>query len=332
MFGMRRREFITLLGGAAAAWPLAARAQQPERMRRIGVLQAINESDPEGQLRKAPFVRGLQKFGWTEGANVMIDYRWGGSDADRIRLYAAELTGMRPDVIWTSGALPLLALKRATRDIPIIFTQVYDPVGSGFVASLTRPGGNITGFTLGEFSMGGKILEVLKEVAPQVSRVAVILNLDQPPHVAMWRAIEATTLSFAVRLTPADVQGPAEIERAIEAFAREPNGGLIVLPGPIAIAHRELISALAARHRLPAAYPFRFFVTDGGLVSYGANPADQSRQAAGYVDRILKGEKPADLPVQQPTKFELVINLKTAKALGLEIPAILLARFDEVIE
>ena len=328
---MKRREFITLLGGVAA-WPQAARAQQPDRVRRIGVLQPLNESDPEGQLRKVVFLRGLQKFGWKEGANVMIDYRWGGSDADRIRLYAAELSGMRPDVIWTTGALGLLPLKRATRDIPIVFTQVYDPVGSGFVTSLTRPGGNITGFTLGEFSMGGKILEVLKEVAPQVSRVAVILNLDQPPHVAMWRAIEATAPSFGVRLTPADVQGPAEIERAIEAFAREPNGGLIVLPGPIAIIHRELITALAARHRLPAAYAFRFFVTDGGLVSYGVDAADQSRQAAGYVDRILKGEKPADLPVQQPTKFELVINLKTAKALGLEIPPMLLARFDEVIE
>jgi putative tryptophan/tyrosine transport system substrate-binding protein len=330
---MRRREFITLLGGAAVAWPVAARAQQqPDRVRRIGVLQPINESDPEGQVRKAAFVRGLQKFGWTEGANVMIDYRWGGSDTDRIRRYAAELTGMRPEVIWTTGALALLPLKRATRDIPIVFTQVYDPVGSGFVTSLTRPGGNITGFTLGEFSMGGKILEVLKEVAPQVSRVAVILNLDQPPHVAMWRAIESTAVSFGVRLTPADVQGPAEIERAIEAFAREPNGGLIVLPGPIAIVHRELITALAARHRLPAAYGFRFFVTDGGLVSYGVDPADQSRQAASYVDRILKGEKPADLPVQQPTKFELVINLKTAKALGLEVPPTLLARADEVIE
>jgi putative ABC transport system substrate-binding protein len=239
---------------------------------------------------------------------------------------------MRPDVIWTTGALALLPLKRATRDIPIVFTQVFDPVGSGFVASLTRPGGNITGFTLGEFSMGGKLLEVLKEVAPRVSRVAVVLNLDQPPHVAMWRAIEATGPSFGVRLTPADVQGPAEIERAIEAFAREPNGALIVLPGPIAIAHRELIRALAARHRLPAAYGFRYFVTDGGLVSYGVDAADQSRQAAGYVDRILKGEKPADLPVQQPTRFELVINHKTAKALGLTVPETVLARADEIIE
>jgi putative tryptophan/tyrosine transport system substrate-binding protein len=329
---MRRRAFIGLLGGAAAAWPRAARAQQPGRVRRIGVLQPINESDPEGQLRKAAFVGGLQKFGWTEAANVMIDYRWGGSDAERIRLHAAELTGMRPDVIWTSGALGLLPLKRATRDIPIVFSQIYDPVGSGFVASLTHPGGNITGFTMGEFSMGGKILEVLKEVAPRVNRVAVILNLDQPPHVAMWRAIEATAPSFGVRLTAADVQGPAEIERAIEAFAREPNGGLIVLPGPITIVHRELIIALAAQHRLPAAYGFRFFVTSGGLVSYGVDPADQSRQAAGYVARILKGETPADLPVQQPTKFELVINLKTAKALGIDVPPTMLTRADEVIE
>jgi putative tryptophan/tyrosine transport system substrate-binding protein len=329
---IRRREFITLLGGAAATWPLAARAQQGDRVRRIGVLQAIGESDPEAQLRKMAFVGGLQKFGWTEGTNLMIDYRWAGGDADRIRLYATELTGMRPDVIWTSGALPLLPLKRATRTIPIIFTQIYDPVGSGFVASLTRPGGNITGFTLGEFSMGGKILEVLKEVAPRVNRVAVILNLEQPPHVAMWRSIEATAPLFGVRLTPADMQGPAEIEHTIEAFAREPNGGLIVLPGPISIAHRELITALAARHRLPAAYGFRFFVTSGGLVSYGIDSGEQSRQAAGYVDRILKGEKPGDLPVQQPTKFELVINLKTAKALGLEIPPTLLARADEVIE
>jgi ABC-type uncharacterized transport system substrate-binding protein len=329
---MKRREFISLLGGAAATWPLAARAEQGGRMRRIGVLQAVGESDPEAQLRRRAFVGNLQKLGWTEGANVTIDYRWAGGDADRIRLYATELTGMRPDVIWTSGALPLLPLKRATRTIPIVFTQIYDPVGSGFVASLTRPGGNITGFTLGEFSMGGKILEVLKEAAPQVNRVAVILNLEQPPHVAMWRSIEATAPLFGVRLTPADMQGPAEIEHTIEAFAREPNGGLIVLPGPISIAHRELITALAARHRLPAAYAFRFFVTGGGLVSYGIDSAEQSRQAAGYVDRILKGENPGDLPVQQPTKFELVINLKTAKALGLDVPPSLLARADEVIE
>ena len=329
---MRRREFITLLGGTTAAWPLATRAQQPERMRRIGVLLATNESDFDQLAFKEAFVRGLQKLGWAAGTNVLIDYRWGGGDHDRIRLYAAELAGMRPDVIWTTGGLTLLALKRATHIIPIIFTSIYDPVGSGFVASLARPDGNITGFTSGEFSMGGKILEVLKEVVPQVSRVAVVLDLEQPPHVALWRAIEATAQSFGVRLTPADVQGPAEIERAIEALAREPNGGLIVLGGPITTTHRELIAALAVRHRLPTASGFRYFVTSGSLVSYGVDQVEQSRQAAGYVDRILKGERPADLPVQQPTKFELVINLRTAKALGLEIPPVLLARADEVIE
>jgi putative tryptophan/tyrosine transport system substrate-binding protein len=328
----RRREFIALIGGAVTAWPLVARAQQPERMRRIGVLQYINESDPELQRRVAVFVQGLQKLGWREGANLVIDYRYGADDFEQMRRDAAELVGLKPDVIWTSGGLGLLSLKRATHSIPIVFTTVYDPVGSGYVASLARPGGNVTGFTLGEFSLGGKMLEVLKEVVPQVSRVAVILNLEQPPHVAMWRAVEAMAQSFGVSLTATDVQDPAEIERAIEAFAREPNGGLIVLPGPITVNHREMIIALAARHRLPAVYPFRFFVTSGGLVSYGADPFDQSRQAVAYVDRILKGEKPEDLPIQQPTKFEFVINLKTAKALGVTIPPSLLARADEVIE
>ena len=329
---MRRRNFIAGLASTTAAWPVAARSKQPERMRRIGVLQYINESDPELQRRVAVFVQGLQKLGWREGANLVIDYRYGADDSEQMRRDAAELVGLKPDVIWTSGGLGLLSLKRATHSIPIVFTTVYDPVGSGYVASLARPGGNITGFTLGEFSLGGKMLEVLKEVVPQVSRVAVILNLEQPPHVAMWRAVEAMAQSFGVSLTATDVQDPAEIERAIEAFAREPNGGLIVLPGPITINHREMIVALAARHRLPAAYPFRFFVTSGGLVSYGIDLAGQTRQAAGYVDRILKGEKPADLPIQQPTKFELVINLKTAKALGLTVPQSILARADEVIE
>ena len=329
---MQRREFITILGGTAITWPLAVRAQQPERMRRIGVLQYINKGDPELQRRISVFVQGLQKLGWREGTNLVIDYRYGAEDSERIRLDAAELVGLKPDVIWTSGGLGLLTLKRATHSIPIVFSGVYDPVGSGYVASLARPGGNITGFTLGEFSMGGKMLEALKEVVPQVSRVAVILNLEQPPHVAMWRAIEAIAQSFGVSLIATDVQDPAEIERAIEALAHEPNGGLIVLPGPITNNHRELIIALAARHRLPAAYPFRYFVTSGGLVSYGADPFDQSRQAAAYVDRILKGEKPSDLPVQQPTKYELVINLKTAKTLGLTVPPALLARADEVIE
>jgi ABC-type uncharacterized transport system substrate-binding protein len=327
---MKRREFITLLGGAAA-WPIAARAQQPERMRRIGVLQAITD-DAEGRLRATAFAGTLQKLGWTQGSNIAIEYRWAGGDVERIRRYAAEVIALQPDVIWTSGALPLLPLKRATSTIPIVFSQVFDPVGSGFVASLTRPGGNLTGFTLGEFTMGGKMLEVLKEVAPRINRVAVVLNLDQPPHVAMWRAIEGTAPSLGVRATATDLQGPADIERALAAFAGEPNGGLLVLPGPIAIVHRELVVAAATRHRLPAIYGFRFYVTSGGLVSYGIDPVEQSRQAAGYVDRILKGESPGNLPVQQPTKFELVINLKAAKALGLEVPATLLATADEVIE
>jgi putative tryptophan/tyrosine transport system substrate-binding protein len=326
---MKRRDFV--LATAILAGAARAAAQQPERMRRIGVLQQGSESDPESQRRRAAFVDGLQEFGWTEGTNILIDDRWVGDDTGRILLYATELTGMS-DVIWATGSLPLLVLKRATHTIPIVFTSVYDPVGSGFVTNLNRPGGNITGFTLGEFSLGGKLLEVLKEVAPQVSRVAVLLNLEQPPHIAMWRSIEATAPSFGVRLTPADAPSPGEIERAIEAFAPEPNGGLIVFPSPVALVHRELITALAARHRLPAAYVFRFFVTSGGLVSYGIDLAGQTRQAAGYVDRILKGEKPADLPIQQPTKFELVINLKTAKALGLTVPQSILARADEVIE
>ena len=328
---MQRRDFIRLVG-TTAMFPLVARAQQPERVRRIGVLQYINKSDPELQRRVTIFVQELQKLGWREGANLVIDYRYGADDSERIRLDAAELVTLKPDVIWTSGGLGLLSLKRSTHSVPIVFTTVYDPVGSGYVASLARPGGNITGFTLGEFSLGGKMLEVLKEVVPQVSRVAVILNLEQPPHVAMWRAVEAMAQSFGVTLTATDAQDPAEIERAIEAFAHERNGGLVVLPGPITNNHRELIIALAARHRLPAAYPFRYFVTSGGLVSYGADPFDQSRQAAAYVDRILKGAKPEDLPIQQPTKFEFVINLKTAKALGLTVPPSLLARADEVIE
>ena len=327
---MKRRDFV--LATAILAGAARAAAQQPERMRRIGVLQQGSESDPESQRRRAAFVDGLQEFGWTEGTNVLIDYRWVGDDADRMRLYATELTGTRPDVICANGSLMLLFLMRATRSIPIVFTQVYDPVLSGFVTNLNRPGGNITGFTQGEFSLGGKLLEVLKEVAPQVSRVAVILNLAQPPHVAMWGSIEAIAPSFGVRLTPADSPGPDEIEHAIEAFAREPNGGLIVLPSPVIQVHRELVTTLAARHRLPAAYTFRFYVASGGLVSYGIDPVDQARQAAGYVDRILKGEKPADLPVQQVTKFNLVINRKTANALGLSIPAQLYIFADEVIE
>jgi putative ABC transport system substrate-binding protein len=331
-----RRELIATFGGVAA-WPLTAPAQGSERVRRIGILHAGNEGDPDWQDVEAAFVQGLAKLGWTEGANVVLDHRWGGSDRERIRGYAAELISLHPDAIWVAGGFALLLLKRQTRTIPIVFTQAYDPVGSGYVASLARPEANITGFTLGEFSMGGKMLEALREVAPQVSRAAVILNLDQPPQVAIWHTLEAAlevsaAPSFGVRVTALDVQGAAEIENAIGEFAHEPKGGLIVLPGVIATAHRELIIALAVRHHLPAIYAFRFFVADGGLMSYGADRVDEARQAAGYVDRILKGAKPSDLPVQQPTKFELVINLKTAKALGLEVSPTLLNRADEVIE
>lgn len=326
---MMRREFI--LGGTAAAWPLVVRAQQNNRIRRIAVLQTLDENDPNAQRRVTVFVDRLRQLGWGEGA-VMINIRWGGGDTERTRQYAMELIHMQPDVIYCAGSIALLPLKRATHTIPIVFTGLFDPVGGGFVASMERPGGNITGFTLGEYSMGGKMLEVLREVAPKVKRIEVLLSLDQPPNVAMWRVIEATAPSVGVRATATDVQaGPAEIERAIEAFAKEPDRGLIVLPGSITIVHRELIVALAARYHLPAVYGFRFYVTGGGLVSYGTNIDEQSQQGADYVDRILRGEKPADLPVQQPTKFELVINLKTANVLGLTIPQSILAT-AEVIE
>jgi len=329
---MQRREFITLLGGAAVAWPLAARAQRPESMRRIGVLNIGNETDPESKRRISTFVQRLQTLGWKEGANLVIDYRFAGDSSERIRLVVAELVKLKPDAIWTMGGLSLLQLKRATRTIPIVFIQLYDPVGSGFVASLAQPGGNITGFSLGEFSLGGKTLEVLKEMVPQLSRVAVLMNIEQPPHVAMWSTIRATAASIGLRLTAMDVQDPAEIERAIADFSREPNGGLIVLPGPATSANRELIIALAGRHHLPAAYAYPSYVKAGGLMSYGVDPTDQPPQAAAYIDRILKGVKPGDLPIQQPTKYGLVINLKTAKSLGLAIPESFLLRADDVIE
>jgi putative tryptophan/tyrosine transport system substrate-binding protein len=326
---IRRRELLAALGGAAA-WPLVARAREP--IRSIGVMQAGSPSDSDSTLRVGAFVDGLKKLGWTEGGNLLIHYRWVGDDTNQMRLYVNELVGLRPDAIMTSGGLPVLLFKRATSTIPVVFTVVYDPVGSGYVTNLSRPGGNMTGFTAGEFSVGGKILEMLKQIAPQMRRVAVLMNLEQPPHVAMWRSIEATAASFDVRATPADAPGADEIERVIKAFADGPNGGLIVLPSPIIQRHREKIAALALRHRLPTAFAFSFYVRSGGLMSYGIDPAEEAGQAAGYVDRILRGEKPGDLPIQQPTKFELVINLKTAKALGLDIPTSLLARADEVIE
>jgi putative ABC transport system substrate-binding protein len=329
---IQRRELITLLGGVAAAWPFGTRAQQPGPTRRIAVLMAFAENDPEAQVNIAAFRQALQKLGWTDGRNVRIDYRWGGADPERIRGYVIELVGLKPDVILVSTALVLQPLRQETRSIPIVFTQIGEPVQSGFVASLAHPGGNITGFAAFEASVWGKSLEVLKEVAPHVAGVAVILNPDQAPQAGMWSAVEAAAPSLGVKATATPVRNAIEIEHAINVFAREPNGGLIVLPSGPTIVHRELIIALAARHRLPAIYPYRHFVAAGGLICYGLDLADQYRSAAAYVDRILRGEKPADLPVQQPSKFELVINLTTAKALNLSISESFLLRADQVID
>jgi putative tryptophan/tyrosine transport system substrate-binding protein len=329
---VRRREFITLLGGAVAAWPLAARAQQDGRMRRVGVLMHLAADDPEGQARIAAFTQGLQELRWTIGRNVRIDYRWAAGDAERGRKYAAELVALAPDVILAAGGAVVAPLLQATRAVPIVFAQTPDPVGAGFVASLARPGGNATGFTIFEFGMGGKWLELLKEIAPRVTRAAVLRDAALAAGTGQLGAIQSVAPSFGVELSPIDVRDAGEIERAVTAFARSPNDGLLVTGSALATVHRDLIVALAARHRLPAVYPARYFVTDGGLFSYGPDSMDPYRQVAGYVDRILKGEKPADLPVQAPTKYELVINLKTARALGLEVPPTLLARADEVIE
>jgi putative tryptophan/tyrosine transport system substrate-binding protein len=328
---MRRRKFITLLGGAAVAWPLAARAQQRERMRRIGVLIAFTSDDPEGQARLMAFAQGLQELGWTVGRNVRIDTRWAAGDADLYRRYAAELIALAPDVILANGGPALGPLQQATRSIPIVFVNVADPVGGGFVASLARPGGNSTGFTLFEYNTSGKWLELLKEIAPRVTRAAVIRDPTSTSGIGQFAAIQGAAGSLGVELSPIDVRDAGEIERAVTAFARAPNGGLIVTSAGSAV-RRNLIITLADRQRLPAIYPYRYFVTSGGLISYGPDIVDQYRRAAGYVDRILKGEKPADLPVQAPTKYELVLNLKTAKALGLDVAPMVLARVDEVIE
>ena len=325
-----RRKFLATLGGAAAAWPLAARAQQPERMRRIGVLMNLAADDAEGQARLAAFVHDLQQLGWTDGRNVRIDVRWVAGDARLFHRFADELLALAPDAILASATPSVQALQQATGTVPIVFANVSDPVGMGLVASLARPGGNITGFTPNEFGFGAKWLELLKEIAPGVTRVAVLRDLTIGP--AQLSAIQAVAPSFRVELSAVGVRDAGEIERAVAAFARSSNGGMIVTPSTSAIVHRHLITMLAARHGLPAVYSFRYFVTAGGLISYGANATDQFRRAAGYVDRILKGAKPADLPVQAPTKYELVINLKTAKAIGLEVPPTLLARADEVIE
>ena len=328
---MKRREFITLLGGATAAWPLAARAQQGERARRIGVLMNLAD-DAEGHARIAAFLQGLQQLGWTDGGNVQIDYRWAAGEADRFQRYAEELLALAPDVILASAAPSVQALQRTTRTVPIVFANVSDPVASGFVQSLARPGGNATGFMQFEFGLSGKWLELLKQVAPDVTRAAVLRDPEVGTGTAQFAVIQAMAPLLRVEVNPVNVRDPSEIRRAVEAFARSPNGGLIVTASALAVRHRDLITMLAARHRLPAVYSFRNFVAVGGLMSYGIDQIDPYRLAAGYVDRILKGEKPADLPVQQPTKYDLVINLKTAKALGIEVPPMLLARADEVIE
>jgi len=332
---MKRREFITLIGGAAA-WPLAARAQQRERMRRIGVLIGsaadADTDDRDAQARLAAFLQGLAQLGWTDGRNVRIEIRRGGGDAEHIRQYAAELVALAPDVILTSGAAPTSPLLQATRSVPIVFTGLVDPVGAGVVDSLARPGGNATGFILFEYGLSGKWLELLKQIAPGVTRAAVIRDPAISSGIGQFGAIQSVAPLFDVELSPVNVRDAGEIERAVAAFARPANGGLIATASALTVVHRDLIIALAARHKLPAVYHRRLFVNSGGLISYGPDIIDQFRQAAGYVDRILKGEKPADLPVQAPTKYELVVNLKTAKALGLEIPSSVLARADEVIE
>jgi putative ABC transport system substrate-binding protein len=329
---VKRREFITLVGGAAAAWPLAARAQQADRMRRIGVLMTRNAEDPEEQTRLTAILQGLQERGWTDGRNVRIDIRWSAGDPDRRRRYAGELVALAPDVILADTSTPLAALLQETQTVPIVFAGVIDPISAGFVASLARPGGNATGFTSFDYGTSGKWLELLKEIAPRVAQVAVLRDPTIAAGIGQMAAIQAVAPALGVELSPLGVRDAGEIERGVTTFARGSNRGLIVTAGPAVATHRDLLVELAARHGLPAIYPFRFYMIGGGLISYGPDNIEPFRQAAGYIDRILKGEKPADMPVQAPTKYELVINLKTARGLGLEVPATLLARADEVIE
>jgi putative ABC transport system substrate-binding protein len=325
-----RREFVVRLG-SAAAWPLAARAEQSDRVRVIGSLNILAQDDPEAQLRIAAFKQGLQQLGWTDGSNVRIEGRWAGGDDGLVRKYAADLAALAPDVVLTSGSVTMRPVQQAIRTVPIVFVSVVDPVGGGFVDSLARPGGNTTGFLLFEYSLSGKWLELLKEIAPRVTRAAVIRDPTRGPGIAQFAAIQTVAPSLGVELTAINALDVREIERSVTAFARSVNGGLVVTSGGTGYL-RGVIIPLAARLRLPAVYPYRYYTTDGGLVSYGPNPSDQYRRAATYVDRILKGEKPADMPVQAPTKYELVINLKTAKVLGLAVSPTLLARADEVIE
>jgi len=331
---MKRRDFITLLGGAAVSWPLAARAQQTERVRRVGVLVAAAADDPEYRARVAALLQSLQQLGWVDGGNVRIDTRWATTDAGDIRRHADELAALVPDVlVAATGTITVAALLKATRTVPIVFVVVIDPVGAGFVGSLARPGGNVSGFLAFEYSLSAKWLELLKEIVPSVTRVAVLRDPDIASGIGQFGAAQAAAPSLGMELTPVDVRDAPEIERAVTAFARSGNnGGLIVTPSALTTRYRDLIVTLASRHKLPAVYANRYFVSGGGLIFYGPDFLDQYRRAAGYVDRILKGERAADLPVQAPTKYELVVNLKTAKALGLEMPASVLARADEVIE
>jgi ABC-type uncharacterized transport system substrate-binding protein len=328
---MRRREFITLLGGAAATRPLTALAQQPERTRRVGVLTGLAAGDPEGQARIAAFLHELQHLGWTD-RNVQVDYRWSADNADEARKYAAELVALAPDVMLATGSATVGPLIQASRTVPIVFTNVPDPVGAGLVSSLAQPGGNVTGFTSFDYSLSGKWLELLKQIAPDVTRAVVVRDPAIISGIGQFAVIQSVAPSLGMDVSPINVGNAGEIEPAVAAFARSANGGLIVTPSAAAFAHRELIVTLAAQHKLPAVYPERYYPAAGGLISYGPNYVDQFRRAAGYVDRILNGEKPADLPAQNPTKYELVINLKTAKALGIAIPQTLIATADEVIQ
>jgi putative ABC transport system substrate-binding protein len=334
MLDLNRREIIGLVGAssAAAAWPLAARAQQSDGLRRVAVFMDLAEQDAEGQARVGAFRKGLQDLGWIEGRNVKFDYRWTAGDPTHMRRYAAELISLAPEVIMNGGLPTLVAMQQETRTIPIVFAQVLDPVGAGFVENLARPGGNITGFVSFEYSMAGKWLDTLTHIAPRIRRIAAVRDLASPSEMGMLGAIQAVLPTFSIPFVVIGGRDAAEFERAIDTFGREPNGGLIILPSPNTLVQRRVIMATAARHGLPAIYPYGFFAREGGLISYGIVPSDNFRRAASYVDRILKGAKPGELPIQVPTKFELVINLKTAKAIGLEVPPMLLARADEVIE
>jgi ABC-type uncharacterized transport system substrate-binding protein len=330
---VRRRKIMALLWGAAT-WPLAAGAQQPERIRRVGVIQTTAAGDPQGQARNAALLQGLQQLGWTEGRNLRIETRWGAANADDMRKYAVEFAALAPDVILTSGANTVEQLLKATRTAPIVFVNVVDPVGAGLVETLARPGGTATGFILFEYSLGGKWLELLKQVAPVVQRVAVLRDPSYTSGIGQFGAMQSVAPSFGVEVSPINFRDVSDIERGITAFARSSKGdcGLIVTGSALAVVNRDLIITLVARHKLPAVYYERYFVSDGGLISYGPDIIDQYRHAASYVDRILKGERPADMPVQAPTKYQLIINLKTAKVLGFTIPPALLDRADEVIE